>query len=347
MNVRRLLPLLVLAAFATALPARSAQPRISDARIENAPGVSPLDAAARFGTGAEPVWIGWSVPGVADSRELCCWQGRRRGGGCSLASRPDSWGNRSGTVPTGPSPLVVLAEVRSGRPRDLRLVSPECPVDGAGRRVVWLGDTEPAASLALLEPLLDRGGTDGDLADLALLAVAHHAGEGADALLERRAFDSALDREAREQAIFWSGNLRGEAGLRLLERVLDRESDADLRRHAVFVLTLSDATGALERLRRAAAEDSDPEVRGQGLFWLGQSEAPQAGAWIYQRIGAEQDAEVREQGVFALSQLDDGAEWLIRVLREAKDPELARKALFWLGQSEDPRAMAELERILR
>jgi HEAT repeat protein len=60
---------------------------------------------------------------------------------------------------------------------------------------------------------------------------------------------------------------------------------------------------------------------------------------------AERDDEVREQAVFALSQLDDGAEWLLRLLRTSRDPEVVRQALFWLGQSEDPRALAELERI--
>ena len=44
--------------------------------------------------------------------------------------------------------------------------------------------------------------------------------------------------------------------------------------------------------------------------------------------------------------LKSGADWLLRVLRSGEHRELARTALFWLGQSEDPRAFAELERLL-
>ncbi|MEO8195219.1 MAG: HEAT repeat domain-containing protein [Thermoanaerobaculia bacterium] len=54
----------------------------------------------------------------------------------------------------------------------------------------------------------------------------------------------------------------------------------------------------------------------------------------------------REQGVFALSQLEDGTPQLLALLRESGDREVKRQAIFWLGQSDDPRATAELERLL-
>ncbi|PYP42245.1 MAG: hypothetical protein DMD43_03595 [Gemmatimonadetes bacterium] len=57
---------------------------------------------------------------------------------------------------------------------------------------------------------------------------------------------------------------------------------------------------------------------------------------------------MREQAVFALSQLprDEGVPILIHVARSNRDPALRRKALFWLGQSDDPRALALFEEIL-
>jgi hypothetical protein len=33
-------------------------------------------------------------------------------------------------------------------------------------------------------------------------------------------------------------------------------------------------------------------------------------------------------------------------MRTSRDPKVVRQALFWLGQSDDPRALAELEKIL-
>jgi hypothetical protein len=38
---------------------------------------------------------------------------------------------------------------------------------------------------------------------------------------------------------------------------------------------------------------------------------------------------------------------LIRIARTNPHPELRRKALFWLGQSEDPRALSLFEELLR
>jgi len=37
---------------------------------------------------------------------------------------------------------------------------------------------------------------------------------------------------------------------------------------------------------------------------------------------------------------------LIRIARTHRNPELRRKAIFWLGQSEDPRALALFEELL-
>jgi HEAT repeat protein len=60
------------------------------------------------------------------------------------------------------------------------------------------------------------------------------------------------------------------------------------------------------------------------------------------------DREVKETAVFALSQRprDEGVPALIRIVRGNADPELRRKAIFWLGQSDDARALALFEELL-
>lgn len=57
---------------------------------------------------------------------------------------------------------------------------------------------------------------------------------------------------------------------------------------------------------------------------------------------------MREQAVFALSQLPEarGVPVLIRVATTNRDRAIRRKAMFWLGQSDDPRAVALFEDIL-
>lgn len=91
------------------------------------------------------------------------------------------------------------------------------------------------------------------------------------------------------------------------------------------------------------------QSRKSAVFWLSQ----EAGETVARDLGDfvaddEQDREVREHAVFALSQLphDEGVPVLVRVARTNPDPEIRKKALFWLGQSEDPRALALFEEIL-
>ena len=64
---------------------------------------------------------------------------------------------------------------------------------------------------------------------------------------------------------------------------------------------------------------------------------------------ARGDREVRKNAIFALSQRsnDEGVPALIRIARTNPDPELRKTALFWLGQSEDPRALDLFEEILK
>ena len=64
--------------------------------------------------------------------------------------------------------------------------------------------------------------------------------------------------------------------------------------------------------------------------------------------GDQADLEVRKHAVFALSQRppEEGVPALIRIARTNRDPELRKTALFWLGQSEDPRAISLFEELL-
>ncbi len=57
---------------------------------------------------------------------------------------------------------------------------------------------------------------------------------------------------------------------------------------------------------------------------------------------------MKKKAVFALSQLpkDDGVPRLMDVARNNRNPEVRKQAMFWLGQSKDPRAVKFFEEIL-
>jgi HEAT repeat protein len=119
---------------------------------------------------------------------------------------------------------------------------------------------------------------------------------------------------------------------------------------AVFPAVLADSIGSWAPLFGLARNQSAPrKSRTQAVFWLSQAAGDQATAGLTELAESDdQDREVRKQAVFGLSQLpkDQGVPSLIRVARGNRDPEIRRNAIFWLGQSDDPRALALFEELL-
>lgn len=121
-------------------------------------------------------------------------------------------------------------------------------------------------------------------------------------------------------------------------------------RDAIFPATIADSAVVWPALIRLAKNEDRPrETRNQAVFWLGQAagEAATEGLDSLSRDSSV-DREVQKQVVFALSQRpkDEGIPILIRVARSHRDPEVRRTAMFWLGQSNDPRAIALFEEVL-
>ena len=91
------------------------------------------------------------------------------------------------------------------------------------------------------------------------------------------------------------------------------------------------------------------ETRKQAVFWLGQAASNAAARGLDSLLADKNgDRSIQEQAVFALSQRpkDEGIPALVRVARTHPDPAIRKKAIFWLGQSDDPRAIALFEELL-
>jgi hypothetical protein len=115
--------------------------------------------------------------------------------------------------------------------------------------------------------------------------------------------------------------------------------------------TLADSVTIWPSLLRLARTQQLPEERRRSaIFWLGQAAgAAAASALDSVAIDRNGSREVRKQAVFALSQrpASEGVPALLRIARTNHDPEIRKTAIFWLAQSEDPRALELFEEILR
>jgi hypothetical protein len=98
----------------------------------------------------------------------------------------------------------------------------------------------------------------------------------------------------------------------------------------------------------ALVRDTNAPVqsRKQAMFWLGQSDAPVR--MLTSLYDGLHPLELREQYVFVLSQRREDAALtkLIDVARSDPDHEIRKRAMFWLGQSRDPKAIDFLRQIL-
>ncbi len=126
--------------------------------------------------------------------------------------------------------------------------------------------------------------------------------------------------------------------------------DSRISEKAIFPAVLADSVTIWPDLLKLAKNDQvSRKVRRSAVFWLGQAAGDAATKGLTDLVDdGNQDREVRESAVFALSQRprDEGVPVLIRIARDNKDPELRRKAIFWLGQSDDPRALSLFEELL-
>ena len=118
----------------------------------------------------------------------------------------------------------------------------------------------------------------------------------------------------------------------------------------ITAASLADSTVIWPRLIALAHKTSLPlETRRHAIFWLGQA-AGEAATRGLDSIVREDTAEleIRKQAVVALSQRpeDEAVPVLIRIARTNPDREVRKSALFWLGQTEDPRALEVFEQLL-
>lgn len=120
--------------------------------------------------------------------------------------------------------------------------------------------------------------------------------------------------------------------------------------HAIFATILADSVTVWPELLRLARNQGAPsQSRKQAVFWISQAAGDSATAGLAELADSDKEGdEIRKQAVFALSQRpkEEGVPALIRIAKGSRSAEVRRTALFWLGQSDDPRALALFEEIL-
>jgi HEAT repeat protein len=292
---------------------------------------------------AEGQWLAFSIPVLEGTHSPCCWKGRWNGKGevgCALTPKHASYGTRSDSPLT--DTIIVYNEIRDGKVQSMRMVGDQCPVDGNGAQVTWIGSVDDRAGLDWLENV-----SHSDEGDSALYALSLHRSKEAGKRLYSLAKET--DGNSSTEAIFWLGEARGEEGFNLLKKLLAELPQGDRRREINFALSQNKSPEAAELLFEISKSDPDPEQRGEAMFWLAEEYPQRAQPWLLEVIKTERNEDVLEQAVFAISQLPDGGgdRVLLDLARNDQlSPDVRRQAIFWLANSDNDSSVAALTQLL-
>ncbi len=217
--------------------------------------------------------------------------------------------------------------------------------------IFWLSQTNSDVAVDVLEQVLLKDAPDEDLQKRAIYALSQTRSPRAGAILRDYVRREDAPEDLRADAIFWLGQSgRGTDNTPFLREIFPTLNSDELREKVLFsVSQRRSPENSQWLLARARDRELSTELRKTALFW-----ASQGGAVTAEQLGeiyrtSGEDTELRGQVIFALSQRrnDTGAvDLLLEIARKETDRDLRRQALFWLGQSRDPRAAAALEEII-
>src|SRR5437667_258490 len=204
------------------------------------------------------------------------------------------------------------------------------------KAVFWL--SQVPGSTGLLEEIL-KGNGDENIKEKALFSLSQQNEPKAQQILRDFALRESESGDLREKAIFWLGQRRSTENTEFLRNLYSRLTNQDLKDKVMFSLSQQRGVGNEQWLMNIAVNPKeDIELRKKALFLAGQAGVSiQELAALYDRMG---DTEMKESIIFTLSQRQSdraAIDKLFDIAKNEKDADLRNKAIFWLGQSRDPR----------
>ena len=120
-----------------------------------------------------------------------------------------------------------------------------------------------------------------------------------------------------------------------------------MKEKVIFSLSQMEGQGSGKWLMDLATDETeDVEMRKKALFWAGQTGG--STTELVNLYGRMRNPEIKEQLIFVYSQRGDkpSVDKLLDIAKNDPDKELRKKAIFWLSQSDDPRAADLLQSLL-
>ena len=245
---------------------------------------------------------------------------------------------------------LAQSDHEAGLPLVLELAEKHPVSEMREKAVFWLGQN--AEDDKYIQALKRIALNDPDLgirekAIFALAQAPNKSGLDMVADVARHNSDSGM----REKAVFWLGqNAEEDKYIETLKNIVQNDPDLEVREKAIFALAQSPNPKGMSMVFDAAKNNPDASIRKKAIFWVGQHiESAEQADQLRQLMTTDPVQENREQVIFALSQAPEslGLPALIDIAKNHPDRETRNKAIFWLGQSDSPKARETLLEIIR
>jgi TolA-binding protein len=212
------------------------------------------------------------------------------------------------------------------------------------RAVFWLGQVNTERAAAALESMLSSSGTSEELREQAVFSLMQQGGDRGSRAVRAIAQSESEPQSLREKAVFWLGQKQSPENATFLRDLFTRLSSTkspandEVAQKILFSLSQMHGQGNERWLMDIAV---DPKysvgVRKQAVFSA--SQANVSSADLIALYGKVRENEVKGQIIWVLSMKNEAAatDKLIEIARRDPDVEMRKKAIFWLGQSQDPR----------
>ena len=244
------------------------------------------------------------------------------------------------SAPLRKKAVFLVSQKRTSETADLLLKIARNDPDQEVRQdaVFWLSQVPDERAVDMLQEIL-RNSKDEELQKKALFALSQHRSGRGSGILRDFAGRNEAPTDLRADAIFWLGQRASQENNDFLRALYGRLTSEELKDKVLFSLSQRKGMGNEAWLMNIAVnEREEVELRKKALFWAGQSGVGiDAIIPLYSKISNQ---EMKEQVIFVLSQRNNNpaaVDKLFDIAKNDKDPELRKKAIFWLGQSRDPR----------
>ena len=245
---------------------------------------------------------------------------------------------------------MMVAAQQGNDAADLLITSARNDPDSEVRKqaIFWLSQTNDPRVVPILDSVI-RTSVDDELRGSAVFALSQQRSPAARRALRSVAEREDLPDEVRTQALFFIAQGGTPEDLAYLRSVYGKMKSSESKQHVMAAMMAHQSRENAEWLIGIAKDrNEDIELRKQALFFAGNAGATTDDLLaVYNSF--PDDPEMRQHMLVVLGQRSSdpaAVTHLLEIARTEKDPELRKMALFWLSQSDDPRATKLLEDLL-